>query len=539
MVTGPFSPDDHAGGNGRLRVPMAQRSAVIVLVAAFLGACTPDAPPEPPIFVRGGLLHKSEDGGIPLGRYRFSATPWRPGQVVTLDGSPYTAPTRPDCVSLYEVDLGDVRRWIAQGGEGPDTAIAFDPSGERLAVGTFLGELIVLQAQSGQVLLRKKLAETMVKSVAWSKDGAVLYAGEQSPDAWIHAFSGSDFSTLWSRRLADDLGEGKLADGLDVYGAYTLPAAYTIWPLDGGALIVAGTHGWAEPDGSRVARTRLYRLGRDGKTEAAWPEAGPEAASTFHPRVDEQGGVVLAALSRPDEAGGGPARLLLLDLTTMKERLRLEVPPLEPHFRHAFLWESADVEVAEGTVVAGLGDGRIRWVNLRGEMMAELHLGTPQDEGGVPIAASVGFSRLRKGTTYSVTSGTTIPWGAAPPETRPPALHHSENSLWAHSVAGDLIWTFQSDHRLNGLQVGGDGHTLLIGAGPRTADRREDLFGTLLFELDGEGSGLDRWQTTCASEGPIFFRPAMSAQGLVAMAEFPFQREDGSFGAAYRLRVSR
>lgn len=524
-----------------LRGPLGL-AALVLAMGTATSACRGPAPAptaSEPIFVRGGLLLDGGTEGAPLGRYRWLAKPWAGGEEVTLADRTWKAPLRPDCVPVWQYDLGDVRRWITQGGEGPDTAIAFSPDGQSIAVGTFLGDLLVLDSQSGALVHRTRLSETMVKAVAWSPDGGVLFAGEQSPDAWVHALDTATWERRWRFRLADDLGLGRVPAGEDVYGAYALPAAYAIHPLSDGGLFVAGTHGWAEPDGRRATRTRLYRLDPGGAVVSAWPKDGAADAATFHPRVDEPHGLVLAGLSRSEESGGGPARLLLLDLGSLEPRAEIAIEPLSPWYTQAFLWESLDLDAEAGVIAAGLGDGRLMWFGLDGSGRRSLELGTPRTQSDVPIAASVGFLRLRSGTVLSQTSGTTIPWGAAAPQTRPPALHPSENALWAHGLDGSIRWTLRTAHRLNGLQIGGDGKTLLAGAGPRVSDSREDLFGALLVDLDGEGSGADRHRCTCATEGPIFFRPQMNGAGLVAMAEFPFRRPDGSLAGAYRLTVSR
>ena len=83
----------------------------------------------------------------------------------------------------------------------------------------------------------------------------------------------------------------------------------------------------------------------------------------------------------------------------------------------------------------------------------------------------------------------------------------------------------------------------MIGAGPRETDHRRDLFGALIFDL-GDGaddgrSGVERVSAICATEGPVFWRQAMSADGRVALAEFPFSTGDDALAGAYRVTVMR
>ena len=140
------------------------------------------------IFVRDGVIAPAGADGQPLPDGRvLVATDWSLGDTLTVGGAEGTAPVQASCVGLFSEDLGDVQRLVAMGGEPPDTDLAWSPDGARLAVGSHTGEVLVLDGWTGTVLARKRLAETMVKHVVWSLDGATLHAAEQSPDANVMA----------------------------------------------------------------------------------------------------------------------------------------------------------------------------------------------------------------------------------------------------------------------------------------------------------------------------------------------------------------
>ncbi|MEL6342600.1 MAG: hypothetical protein AAFV53_05670, partial [Myxococcota bacterium] len=160
------------------------------------------------IFVRDGVIAPGGSSGQALadGR-RFIARDWSPGESVTIDGVTGAAPARAECVPLFHVDLGDVSRLVAMGGAAPNTALAFSPDdGARLAVGSYRGELLIVDGWTGAVQQRKRLAETMIKQVTWSADGQTLYAAEQSPDANLYALDPATLSPKWTLRLADIVG---------------------------------------------------------------------------------------------------------------------------------------------------------------------------------------------------------------------------------------------------------------------------------------------------------------------------------------------
>ena len=155
---------------------------------ALLLACTA-APPPDVTFVRDGVLVPGAGEGRVVGGGRtLVPTAWKPGE--SQFGA--VAPLRPECVGLFSVQLGDVSASIAAGAEPPDTAIAFSPDGQRVAIGAFTGEVVIADGFTGEVLARRVLPEALAKRVAWSADGSVLYVGEQSPNAALHAMEGDE-----------------------------------------------------------------------------------------------------------------------------------------------------------------------------------------------------------------------------------------------------------------------------------------------------------------------------------------------------------
>lgn len=495
----------------------------------MLLGCSQAPPDEAPTFVRDGIVLMEGDGRrLPDGRVLVEEH-WSAGE--SLHGA--VAPRVAECVPLFHVPLGDVRRHVLMGGEAPDTALAFSPDGSRLAVGDFTGRLLVVDAWTGRVLARKRLAETLIKRVAWSPDGRTLYAAEQSPDAFVHALDPDSLEIRAQVRLADEVGTSSPPDGDDLWGVYALPAAYALEILPGGDLIVAATHGW-DQDGRRLNRARLLRLDSDLQQLAAWPPEGP--ADAVFRSLHVEGGRIAVPLGR--SADGPPPDLPIGGVQILDEDLRpvrtVEIAPLEPYYSDAFVWEALAFDPS-GQLAVGLGDGRV--VIEDGPV---LEVGTPVLAGEVPIAAAVGQIAW-PGTLLAVTARTDIPWGAASPELRPPGAHPGENALTAWSVEGTsarVAWTFQGAHVLQGLTLVPERGEVVVGAGARDTDRRRDLFGALVLDLEGEGSGARRLKAWCATEGPVFFRHAATEDGRIAVAEFPWA--DGEqLAGAYRVTVFR
>lgn len=543
------------GADEHILAPAARRWRMVLLLALALPAGCWDPGDGSPAdraagrqelaFVRGGVLAPGGSGGRAVGRgsREFVPADWIPGQRVQAAGMEGIAPRFPECPALFSVDLGDVARVVAMGGTAPDTALAFSPDAERLAVGSYRGELLVLDAWTGDVLARRRLAETMVKDVAFSPDGATLYAGEQSPDAFVHALDPATLEPRWSLRLAEEVGSSPAPDGEDIYGVYTLPSAYGLAVLPGGDLVVGATHGWNDPHGSRRNRARLLRIAPSGELRAAWPAEGPADAAFYNFRLDPEGGLIVVAVGRsaagPTPPGMPAGGVQVLRLSDLSEVTSFVPEPLAPHFDSTFVWDALDVDAEAGMGVIGLGDGRVFGFPLAGGDPWVIEVSTPILAGDVPISASIGFGMLYGDAFVVETAGTSIPYSATAAAARPPQVHPAENSVFAFGTGGELRWTWSGPWQLGGLALGADGTTAVAGTRSRQADGREDVFGALLFRLDGEGSGQERLLAFCPTEGPVFFRPVLSADGRVAVAEHPWVRADGSLGGAYRVTVLR
>lgn len=500
--------------------------AAVALLATACGA-SPPAPvavPDEVVFVRDGVVI---DG-------RFEALQWTPGE--TVRGA--IAPQSPECIPLFSVDLGDVSRLVAMGGASPDTSLAFSPDGSRLAVGSYRGEVVVLDGWTGAVQARTSLAETMVKKVAWAPDGGTVYAAEQSPDAYVHAMDPATLKPRWSLRLADHVGSSPAPDGEDIYGVYTLPAAYELVVLPDGALLVGANHGWNESDGTRRNQARLLRVTPEGEVAAAWPAAGATEVTFNTLRADPEGGLAIVAVGRsaagappPGLPVGGVQVVSTADLTPIASFVP---PPLPPHFTQTFIWEAIDVDAAAGVGIVGLSDGRLFGFPLTpGGEPWRIEVSTPVLAGDIPISASIGHGWMHDGAVLVLTSGTNIPYGSASPEARPSSPHPKANAVFAYGLEDQqLRWTWTGAPHLNGLVEVGD--VALVGTRARSADAREDQYGALAFDLaDG------RKVAFCATEGPTFFRPTGTADGRIAVAEHPFGRGDGGLGGAYRVTVLR
>ena len=493
--------------------------------------------------MRDGLVVPASSAlpGRPLpGERTLLERTWTAGEAVTLGSTSAVAPQQASCVELFRVDLGDVSGHISRGGAPPDTQLAFSPDGSLLAVGSFRGDVLVIDAWTGAVRARRTLAETMVKQVAWSPDGATLYAAEQSPDAYLHALDPATLASRWTLRLADHVETSPPPPGDDVYGVYTLPSAYGLVVRPDGHLLIAGVHAWNTAEGRKNA-SRLLHLDPSGAVVAAWPKKGALDATLMHPAMAENTGTVgvfvgrSAAGEAPSDAAIGGVQLLSWPQLSPVGAVRPR--PLAPYYDKVFPWQGLGLTKDADKVMLGLTDGRVWLQDVAGGRPITLEPGTPVEAGAVPIVASVGSAELVGDTVIAATSETHIPWGAAAPEVKPPSAHPRERTLFAWALDGTLRWTWSGKWAPQGVTVSPDASTLVVGAGLRGDDRR-DLYGALVFDLAGDGTGAQRLQTVCSTELPVFFSMAATDDERIAVVEHPVSREGAAVGA-YRVTVLR
>lgn len=514
---------------------MHRRSLLLAGVLAMAGCDrTPTAADEPGLtFLRGGVLAPSGSGGREVGGgLEFLEQAWEPGAEVVIGAARGIAPVQPECVPLFSVDLGDVDSLVSRGVSTPGTSITWSPDGTQLAIGSYVGEVLVVDGWTGEVRARRKLAETMVKRVVWSADGGIVYAAEQSPDAFVHALNATDLTPRWSFRLADDLESSPPPPATDVYGVFTLPAAYGLEVLDGGDLLVLGMHAWTVGDDQKRNLARVWRLSASGAVIAAFPADGPADATMRFPQIDAEAGLVAFPIGRtasgPPPSGLPIDGVQVLNLADLTPAFSTIPSPLPPHFTRASMWEALDVSGSAGQLLAGYGDGRLLLTPLDGSPTKTLDLGTPMVSGGVPVAASVSWGTFFPRGGFAASTGrSNIPWGSDVAASRPTMAHPGENTLWVYGTDGELAWNWQAEPAIQGLSVSPDGRRLLVGGGPRGSDLRRDLFGAFVLRLDGDGSGQDRIEASCGTDAPVFFGHALTNDGRAAVSEVPFKDETG------------
>ena len=509
------------------------------------------APDQVTVSHLGRLVWQKSDKRLLISKNRsilFFA--WKPGEKYQLRASgmniPLCAPQKPSPVRISTVELEPIRPHGGNMGTSPDTELSFSPSGERLAIGSFHGYLRIAGTTSGEVLFTKKIAEGAVKRLAWGRlhGREVVFLGEQSPDCFLYCLDVSDGREIWRRRLADQVGEGKLSSD-DRHAIYNLPGVYYLRALPDGDLILVATNGRFQGD-NYIHDCRLYRLnGSTGQTRWMWP-----AKRNFPHGITwvgaSQNGKTLAFISfntfgrkelDPEFKDG---TVYCLDGASGQIRWQSKVEPLKPYYNRVGSWQGISVSPDGRHIALGLNDGRgMLFRASDGKRLWTRGLGAPVMVGDLPVAAPLSYAAMSNNRIYFATPGTTIPSGAGNARNRKPPPHPFANHLFALDLKGETLWQYTCQGAGQGIFLSGNGRLVATASGQGQGLENIEHYGISLFDALKPGGVSSKFLYRHLTEGPVFFQAAISSDGrFIAMTESAYSPDEGrTVYGDYRVHV--
>jgi outer membrane protein assembly factor BamB len=562
---------------------MAAISLCLVAMVLCLAGC--GERPERPLdafFVRQGLVVQAHDltklsvardgkvmaawdaeapgaGAVRLDAHRLWLNlDWQPGEEWRLEVAgrqgkqrlSLTAPQRPSPLLVSRTNLEYVLPSRPAMGSNPDTEVRFSPDGSRLAIGSIRGWLRVVETMTGRVVYAKKMAEGMVKRIAWGRHGdrEVLYVGEQSPDGFIYCLDAADGGEIWRYRTADDV-DTSTATADDTHNrVYNLPGLYQLLAFPGEELVAVSTHGWYR-DEKWATKCLVYGIsGLDGRIKWRWPrdKVFPHSITWFAASAD--GGTLAFSTFRasatmgadPDFPGGA---LYCLDGKRGVLSWLYRVPPLMPYYRRPSCWMGVAVSPHGERICLGLNDGRAMLFSSRYQgrpaPLWTKEVGTPVMVGDIPVAAPISYAAMDDRIAYLALPNTVIPASTGNQRSRLPTPHPMSNYLLAVDLGGDILWRWRSPGATQGMFLSRDGRWAATGITADRGSRDTNLFGLALFDTTRPGSGAAKLLYHYACEGPLFFQADFSADGrFLAVTEYPYSLDEGkTVYGRYRVQV--
>ena len=266
---------------------------------------------------------------------------------------------------MASIELEEVDYAGPNSGGSPDTEARFSPDGQRLAIGSYGGWLRVVESRGGREIFSRKMAEGMVKRIAWSKikGRGVLFVGEQSPDGFLYCLEADTGREIWRYRTADDVETSTASEDDSRNRIYNLPGIYQLKALSNGDLVAVSTHGWFK-GGEWVTKCVVYGLrGNDGRVKWRWPAKGtfPHTITWFG--ASDSGGVLSFTAHHVRPPGGMHSQYpggIFYCLNGDDGRLgwKYVLPPLKPYYSSAGTWQSVCVSPDGRHLFLGLNDGR-------------------------------------------------------------------------------------------------------------------------------------------------------------------------------------
>ncbi len=556
--------------------------SVCCLVLILCTGCSREPAPQPDVlFVREGLAVSSPDlerlsvtgpnGGLeftsPFSKgFRTAGGnivlpfEWKPGALYRIKGKTplgefsldLGAPQLPAPLLVAEIPLEKMKDFQGQGAN-PDTCLKFSPDEKYLAIGCFFGRLRVVEVQTGNVILEKRVAEGMVKRICWRKklNGWTLYVGEQSPDSFIYAMDAMTGDVQWKCRLADDLGSSSPDSGEYSFRIYNFPGPYFMKILPDGDLLVIGLHGRYKGE-DFIYDSRVYLLDGDtGKPNWAWPEGQNLPYGITWAGASENGKTLAlmtdtwaAAKTRPSPYKN--SALYCLKGDTGAVQWDYSPPPLEPYYNMVSAWQGIAVSRDGQYVGLGLNDGRGMLFKTQQDENRPVtplwvkNIGTPVMNGNIPVASSIAYAEIAGEAILFGLPGTTIPPNTASGSSKSkPAPHPRSHSVCAFTLAGEPLWEWQCSASVQGVFPSDDGRWVAVGITDDRAAANPDEFGMALFDASRAVHNQNPMVYRYFTEGCVFFMGDASRSGrYTAITEYPYSPDEGkTLIGEYRVHI--
>lgn len=474
---------------------------------------------------------------------------WTDGSLFEINA---TAPVKPLPYRIHTVELEEPLSLLANlQNPAKPTTVAFSANGDRLAIGTNDGHVVIINSLTGNRIWKTRISEGYAKHAAFSPDGKRFYIGEQSADGFIYAYNllTTKPTLLWKYRMADDIDTSTPENPDDVYAWVQYPGPYRISTTEAGDLLVAGNHSWTK-DGVGLKKAQLYRFdGETGTVKWKWPpdQPLPMTVSWFDYSRDVKTVATLGYVRGGADTGDfKPGTLYAIDGQTGETAWEYTFDPLQPYFEEVHFWRGVSVSPDGGFINVTTDDGRGFIFNAipqseRVKPLWETNLTTPLEVSGIPIIATNGTIAATNNFALFVTGATFIPYHLQKGAQQPPSAHPNGMTLFAHAWSGEKVWQWALENMPQGLRVDETGRYAVISVSKRGRNVEEQLHGVSVFDLTAEGGGLSKYLHTYRTEGQLpYDTTAISANGrFIALIETPITMPDETVRGKNRVHIIR
>ena len=419
---------------------------------------------------------------------------------------------------VAEIPLGKVEiRGFRQMGSTPGQ-VRLSPSGDRIAVGTETGEVLVFTIDGAQ-LWSRKIGLGKISALEYTADGQRILIGENSQQGAVFCLDANSGSEKWRRNSVEEL-------GVDIRQK-TFPGIMSISLDDAGNAYAVALRSIRFPNGQTDYFARIYRFDAQGQVEL-FPRDHNLDVWVSWCDIDPVGNNLVFSTS---DYTPGPDRkykdnIYLFDTRTGEQRWSLHVEPVEPYertnMRFGPQWST------DGKYLSGVSaDGRAFYVDSVGNFLWTRVLSAPQRIQGVFVNAT-GLHTQHIGPYAIFSTGNT--YNRANWQLPTPVEHPQSNSVFLFDRQGTLLKRRKLGGMIEEMKTVGSELAVAVGRNIRTKDA--GIHGVALLstpELE-----LVDW---LPAAGPCV-AVAASPKYVVAM-EAPLQLDSGEVVGSYRILVWR
>lgn len=388
-------------------------------------------------------------------------------------------------------------------------------------VGTERGELFLID-NFGKQLWKRSLGIGKLISIAQSRDGAVTYVGEQSPEGKLYAINSRTGDIIWQYAAAAYIGAEP--------GNRSYPSIVHI-AVDKEDNVYANAYRFfMDKRGERSYFGKMLAVSRQGQPLWQYPKDKPMDSWINWCDVNDANGRVVISTSAYDfrQEMQYKDTMYFLDKATGAKLNSVRVQPVEP-FDSTVMRGSPNFSADGRYLAAACSDGRGFLFDETGRVLWERTISKPAEIDGAWLNASGrdGYV-LPQGVLFStINTFNRENW-----QLPTPVEHPSNNSLYMFNVDGSFKYQYKAAGTVENIAFTDTMAACAVGRNVRTHNYK--AHGALLLRLaDGTEEGF------FPTEGPLQ-AIAISKDGqYLAGVEAPALTPQGKILGAYRLHIWR
>lgn len=422
--------------------------------------------------------------------------------------------------SVLTLNLGEVEARDYQRMGSIRAFVKFSPDETVLAVGSELGELIVIGTDKSEIIWRNKIGIGKITAVEFSSDGRFLYVGESSPEGNLYCLNTKTGEKVWQCSMKNEVGVN--------IKQKSLPAIVKIVAVQDKVYALALRYE-RQQNGQITYYSKIFCLNKAGEKIWLFPAKENLDAWVSWFSVDQVGEqLVFGTANFSEGVYHYNKNMYMLDGETGLERWNIEIPPLA-NAKKTVMRGSPNISSDGQIIVAIASDGRGFAYDKQGNQLWQRTISQPKRMNDVYLN-SVGRDAYSVGDY--VVFGTLNTYNSANWQLPTPVEHPSNNNIVVFDRSGKFISRYQAGGSVEELAFAYPYVAAAIGRNTKTKDA--NVHGLYIYHmLHGEIVG------KIPTVGPAIAAAISKTGKLAAVVEVPLKLDNGQIIGQYQLTMSK